>query len=388
MKKVLAYGLFIGVLSLSACNTDSVQNTDTDNSIEQNINNEYGTYLISDNEIGIQSYIGTSSKNELVIPQYIDGKKVVAIADYAFANNVNGKNNITSIVIPASVKEIGKNAFYKSENISSITFQENSELTSIGDGAFSIIPSLNSFTITSNVNYIGRQAFANSGIINFNVNGNTNYLWQNNFLIDKNVSDSESYIAIYANPKVSEFTVPSNVKSLSASIFENNQNINSINLSQVEYIGVNAFANSTITNISGGDKIKGAGENSFRLTPWLESQNSQYVTLGSVLIEYSGTEFEVIIPEGITRISENSFNNQMIESIILPTTLISIGKNAFTKCSNLKWVLFNSTQPPVLDGDAFNNDVTLYVKESSYHYFKDSIFFKNISNTILIKKVN
>ena len=200
---------------------------------------------------------------------------------------------------------MAKNAFYNSEQITNITFSSNSELVEIKEGAFSYLPNLTSLEIASTVNYIGEKAFQYSGITSFTINDNQNYQWQNDFLIDKNVSDKSSYIAVYANPESSSFSVPSNVKILQAGIFENNRNINTINLNQVTYIGNDAFKNSSLSEITGGLNIKNAGENAFAHTTWLENQNSEFIKIGTILLGYTGQDTEVVVPEGI--IAENAF---------------------------------------------------------------------------------
>ncbi len=347
----------------------------------------YETYRISSTEVGIRSFIGESTASELIIPETIEGKDVVAIADYAFANNVYGKDHITSIVIPSSVREIGRNAFYNSESIESITFADESELTSINQNAFAMMPELSTFEIQEHVNFIDETAFENSHITSFSVDNNNNYLWQNNFLIDTNVIGNES-IAIYANPEANSFYVPSSVKVLSASLFEYNRNIQTINLNQVEYVGHHAFTNSTLTTVTGGTKVKNAGENAFDYTPWLDNMNSEFTQIGTVLIDYQGNDVDVVIPEGITRIAENSFHNDVTETIVFPESLETIGDEAFTNATQLDWVLFKSTQPPVLDGTVVNHNVTMYVKSGVLVYYQNSIFFADISNPLTTRSVS
>lgn len=351
------------------------------------INNEYEIYKISDNEVGISAYIGKTTSTTLTISEYINGFKVVAIGDYAFANNAYGQENLTTIEIPKSVRVIGKNAFYNSDQITNITFIENSELTEIHEGAFSLLPNLSNFKIPSNVQYIGERAFADSGITSFNVSENSNYLWKNNFLIDTNVSDNSSFVAIYANPTITNFTVPSDVKILAPYLFENNRQIQSINLNQVEYIGDYAFHNSSLTNITGGTRLKSSGNLALQSTPWFIDQDSDFVIIGSVLLKYTGLDSNVVVPEGITRIAEECFESPLIRTIILPSTINTIGQNAFTKSINLESILFTLTQPPVLDGDCFQDDVILYVKGTSINYYTNNIYFKNISNSIRTKSI-
>ena len=65
-------------------------------------------------EITISGYKGTSQT--VVIPDYIDGRKVTAIQELAFSpylNNGNQPANITSVTIPNTIRTIGFRAFYK-----------------------------------------------------------------------------------------------------------------------------------------------------------------------------------------------------------------------------------------------------------------------------------
>lgn len=65
--------------------------------------------------------------------------------------------NIESVIIPASVSEIGWNAFYRCSRLTSATIAEG--VTSIGSKAFGECRSLSNFSIPSSVNQIGSWAF-------------------------------------------------------------------------------------------------------------------------------------------------------------------------------------------------------------------------------------
>ena len=77
----------------------------------------------------------------------------IAIADYAFSNEYT---NLTRITIPESVTSLGRYAFNRCTNLTSITIPS---VTSIGGYAFTDCTSLTTITIPSSVTSIGFGAF-------------------------------------------------------------------------------------------------------------------------------------------------------------------------------------------------------------------------------------
>lgn len=125
------------------------------------------------------SDIGPAYKGgDVVIPSTYRGLPVVELEMYAFAGC---KNNLTSVTIPASVKEIGVKAFaeqdnletviingatiidvqafYLCQNLKTVVINEGTE--QIYAGAFSMCFSLESVTIPNTVKRILGEAFAN-----------------------------------------------------------------------------------------------------------------------------------------------------------------------------------------------------------------------------------
>ena len=91
---------------------------------------------------------------EVTIPATIDSKAVTSIGDNAFAM----AENLSSIVLPDSVKTIGKKAFDSCFSLSTINLNK---VEAIGEGAFSY-SGMSSINITSYVRTIGAEAFNNS----------------------------------------------------------------------------------------------------------------------------------------------------------------------------------------------------------------------------------
>ena len=88
------------------------------------------------------------------IPAAIDGKPVTSIGEGAFENAL-----ITSVFIPASVKNIHNLAFKSCSQLQTVTFAEGSALASIGDNAFESCQQLSGLQLPAGVTSIGRAAF-------------------------------------------------------------------------------------------------------------------------------------------------------------------------------------------------------------------------------------
>ena len=116
-------------------------------SIDGVLFNKEGTILIRDTK-GINS----------VLPE-----SVIIIEKGAYA-----ESSISSIVIPSRIVSIGEYAFKKCSNLTSVVFEENSQLTSIDDAAFLLSFNINTLIFSDNITHI-YGAFAVSGIKNINI---------------------------------------------------------------------------------------------------------------------------------------------------------------------------------------------------------------------------
>ncbi|WP_342471879.1 S-layer homology domain-containing protein [Metasolibacillus sp. FSL H7-0170] len=116
-----------------------------------------------DDTLIIVGYAGQLPSEDLVIPSVLDGKTVVEIYDGAFAGRA-----LQTLVIPSTVKKIGNGAFGVNQ-ITSLTFEPESELEEIGIEAFQQ-NALTNITIPSSVKKIGNTAFGNNKLekIGFN----------------------------------------------------------------------------------------------------------------------------------------------------------------------------------------------------------------------------
>ena len=118
--------------------------------------------IISETDKTVEVYSGKSfNGSELIIPDKVtdceEEYTVTGIFAHAFYNN----KSITSVSIPATVKNIGNDAFYKCINLTSVTFEGESQLEHIGNSAFKNTV-LKTIDIPASVISIGTCAFGDN----------------------------------------------------------------------------------------------------------------------------------------------------------------------------------------------------------------------------------
>ena len=104
---------------------------------------------------------GAWTGSELRIPPYApNGDEVINIKDMAFSDeHFQGDLNITSVVLPSTIKQIGNNAFRGCSNISNVIFNEG--LEKIGESAFETAANkIEKLHFPSTLKEIGVTAFA------------------------------------------------------------------------------------------------------------------------------------------------------------------------------------------------------------------------------------
>lgn len=230
-----------------------------------------------------ESYVYTDENGYVI---YYDGK-VKALINYT--------GNETKLTIPDDITELNCFALSDCYNITSVTFGENSQLTSIGDGAFNWCESLESITIPDSVTSIGEGAFC-------------------------------------CCAKLTSITIPDGVKS----------------------IGNHAFAGcSALESITIPDSVLNIGDSAFAECTALES-----ITISDSVLSIGYSAFEgctalknITIPGSVLSIGDNAFKEcTALESATISEGVKSIGDNAFYNCTNL----VNVSLPDSLTSISFN----------------------------------
>lgn len=176
-----------------------------------------------ENSIIIYQYDGY--EEEINIPGVLDNKKVIGLDKKCFYNGVKFTHtNIKKISIPESI-------------------------ISIGDGTFSELLNLTEITIPKSVKYIGYRVFEGSNKIeNINVDKeNTEYSSEEGVLYNKNKNILINYPPGKKNETFNTSEILEKIENYS---FYRNHILNKIYCSKsINYIGKNAFGNSSIEEI-------------------------------------------------------------------------------------------------------------------------------------------
>lgn len=64
---------------------------------------------------------------------------------------------------------------------------------------------------------------------------------------------------------------------------------------------------------------------------------------GRTLVRYIGSDRDIVLPDGLTEIADNTFSGRDITSIVIPEGVTEIGRRAFENCYSLKTVSLPST---------------------------------------------
>lgn len=273
-----------------------------------------------DGDIVVTGYRGLA-KN-IVIPQEVEGHRIVGIDNNVFAHNPH----MRTLVIEAeaaisdsafancymlnSVKirkplAIGSYAFSMCQNLEKVEIEDASEITRISVGTFADCTKLKEFSVPQNVTEIGDMAFANCGA-----------------LTTVSLPDSlkeigrQAFSNCYSLQKV---VIPKNVKAIGSSVFENCSTIN-----EFEYT----------TDI--GNFYQWFGDYNYDVPASLEkvTYNGEIVS-PSMFYEIPNVK-KVSLPNAVYIDNMAFFACWDLQSVQLATGLLSIGSSAFELCSNLE----------------------------------------------------
>jgi len=287
--------------------------------------------------VSIKAYTGADGTNTGVYTVYIANE----IPIYAFYDPLlfTYKSTLATIKFPSTTSKIGEKAFYYCYNLSS-TITIPASLIKIGDAAFYGCSSLSTFSV---------------------VPSNPRYSSTNGVLFNK----SQDSLFIFPSAKGSSYTIPSTVKHVGSSAFDNCLKVSLVTIpTSVTSIGSYAFSGCSgiVGNLSLPASLKTMGDGAFYACSGLTGT----VTIPASLTDFGNYCF--LESNNISSFVVNATNpnysseNGMLYSknkdslficppakqgaVVIPSTVKLIGSHAFYNCSKLTGTV---TIPAVVD---------------------------------------
>ena len=249
--------------------------------------------------------IDGGSANYKIINGILFDKAQQTLIKYLASNTTDSYN------VPSTVTRIDSFAFAGCTNLKTINFENDSQLNSIGNSAFSNCSQLTSIKIPDSVTSIGGAAF----------NGCAG-------LTSIEIPDGVTSIgntAFSGCTGLTSITIPGGVTSIEAWTFNDCTSLTSITIPDgVTSIGDAAFSGCTgIISITIPDGVTSIGLSTFSDCSSLKS---------------------ITIPDGVTSIGTSAFARcSKLTNITIPANVTSIGNYAFDGCSNLTEVIYQGT---------------------------------------------
>ena len=278
-------------------------------------NGSYDEYYTTDDAIGSYAFYECCELKSLKLPS-----GVTEIGSFAFKYC----SRLTSLTLPSGVTEIGVAAFYCS-GLTSLIIPPG--VTEIGDLVFKDCTDLTSLSLPSGVTEIGSSAF-------------------------------EDCIGL------TSLTLPSSVTEIGSSAFEGCRGLSSLTIPPgVTKIGSSAFEDCIgLTSLTIHSDVTEIGSSAFWGCTGLKDVSF-----------YINGDFETYLTKNHPHIDVNCgieyyLNGKKITSVVIPSTITTLGEYVFQNCRDLTSVTV-SWQSPISAGSAFygvdRSKCTLYVPQGT-----------------------
>ena len=285
--------------------------------------------IFLDKTVKISYYGGT--EEEVVIPSYIDGYKVIGVGAMAFQDST-----VKKVTLPETVETIDPLAFYNCKSLEEIEFSEG--LESVAEFAFAGCTSLREIELPDSVEAVGKCAF-NACISLERID------------FGNGVTDIECFVA----PAVETYS--------DISEFVSKYDVSQSNEFDSLFYGCNSLK-----------EVEFGNENeSYRAVDGVI-----YSKDGKRLVYYcpgrEATEF--VIPDSVEIIGRGAFSDcDNLERVVIGDNVVNIGRDAFTESDFLNEVVFVDSQGWVYsDSPALLDD-----PEAVAIWFKEGIVLGDIT---------
>lgn len=352
---------------------------------------------------GSDKLVGANIKNGVLLGYYGLGGDIVLPNTVTKIDNeaLKGNDNIVSITIPGSVKDIGNNAFEGCTKLERVIFT-NPEKTSknliIRLSAFQNCKKLTECEIPARAYQVVGNIFKGcTSLTEVKVNAaNPYYFTQDGVLFGPALVEYEPQyddayaLQSYPAGRQGAYTIPSKVNGkkidqIWTSGFEDASGLTGISIpSSIGRLGTAAFEGTGLTHVTIPDTVQQVDPAVFQNCTKLVSvklpaglaEIDQYMFANCISLQH------VDMPDSITKINIYAFHNCIsLTSLALPKNLSSLSVGCFDKCINLQHVV---VPPSVIsfpkdDVGVYNpfkySPVTVYVEKKST---ADKFFTNNL----------
>ena len=229
------------------------------------LNADGNSYTLSAFGADFRNYAMKNDGN-IVLPSTVNGLSVTAVGASDATAALTTTSQIKTLTIPASVKSIGNNAFAGCSGLTNIYFEENSQLETIGERAFANCIALTSVEIPKSVITLGKQAFSMPS------EGNAS-LAEVTFEEGSQLKTIGDY-AFSSCKQLTTIEIPENVTKITYGAFKNCTSLETVTFAgnKVTYFGSAIFYGCTsLKNIDIPSTLTTLGKQAFRECTSLES---------------------------------------------------------------------------------------------------------------------
>jgi len=255
------------------------------------------------------------------------------------------RSNIEAVVLPPAVTEVGESAF---ESCSRLQRVDMPGVMALGKCAFKYCGALKSFTLSRDIKVIPQEAF----------------------------EECKSLTAI---------TLPSSVTTIAMRAFKNCPSIHSVELPiGLTEIGKEAFeGNKALTTIELPSGLESIGERAFKKCVGLRSVvlPDACKTLDKEAFRECTSLTNIDLGKGITSLGDNALRETAITTLVLPESVVHLGKKVTEKCKQLNRIECHAVLPPTLEKDS-NSKIEVYVPASSVNAYHSAKVWKNFKNIL------
>ena len=320
------------------------------------------------NDLEVEKYAFMNCK-DLATVTFEEGSRLSKLGDSAF----QGCEDLKVFTFPASMSSVGAAAFANCTKLESVTFAASERTLSFGENAFMNCTALTTVNLPANVSKIPGVFTGCSSLEAVNVDANSQYLTSvDGVVYDKAMTE----IVFFPQGKTGDFELPATVTTITNGVFQN-VTLGTLTISNsVTVIGDDAFNSASIDAIVFTGEATGTltiGANAFRsATIGALTLPAHTVAIGDYAF-YETTADSIALNEGIVTLGDYAFWGAALE-LTVPVSVKTIGDYCFSGWTEEDWWYGDTYYYP---------SVTLTIENSALETIGNSAFEGNVYVTDL-----